>query len=120
TNHFFGGQAGGRLQWFCGNFSVGMTAQIALGATQQPPTIAGASYVVAPGVAPAVLPGGVLAQTSNIGRFYRDQFTVVPEAQLNFGWQVRPWMRVNVGYTFLYWSNVLRPGAQIDRSVNSS
>jgi len=120
TNHFYGGQAGARLQWFYGNFSLGLTAKVALGATQQLATIDGASALLTPGAAPQFLPGGVLAQTSNIGRYYRDQFTVVPEGQLNLGWQVRPWMRLNVGYTFLYWSDVLRPGAQIDRNVNGS
>jgi hypothetical protein len=120
TNHFYGGQAGGRLQWFYGRFSVGMTAKLALGGTQQLAIIDGASSLLVPGMATMTLPGGVLAQTSNIGRYYRDQFSVVPEGQLNFGWQVRPQVRVNVGYTFLYWSNVLRPGAQIDRNVNSS
>jgi hypothetical protein len=120
TNHFFGGQAGARMLWFWGNFSVGMTAKVALGATQQLATIDGASAVLAPGAAPSLLPGGLLAQTSNIGRFYRDEFTVVPEAQFNLGWQVRPWMRLSVGYTFIYWSNVLRPGAQIDRNINGA
>ena len=44
----------------------------------------------------------------------------MPEGQLNLGWQLRPNVYATVGYTFLYWSNVLRPGNQIDRNVNAS
>ena len=120
TNHFYGGQAGARLQYLIGRFSVGMTAKVALGDTQQLALVQGATAMAVPGMPVQTLPGGVLAQTSNIGRYYRDEFSVVPEGALNFGWQLRPRVKLTIGYTFLYWSDVLRPGAQIDRNVNSS
>src|SRR5262249_49431111 len=62
--------------------------------------------------------GGYLAQPTNIGRFSRDTFAVVPELNLSVGWQPRDWLTLTVGYNFLYLSDVLRPGDQIDRPIN--
>ena len=46
-------------------------------------------------------------------------FAVVPEVKLNLcGYRVTPAATVYVGYTFLYVSNVARPGNQINRNVN--
>ncbi|WP_197169316.1 BBP7 family outer membrane beta-barrel protein [Novipirellula galeiformis] len=64
------------------------------------------------------LPGGLLAQESNIGQYKRDEFSVVPEFNVNLGYRIHDNWRVMVGYTFLYWSNVVRPGEQISLDVN--
>ena len=55
---------------------------------------------------------------SNIGRYYRNAFSVVPEGGINLGWNITPRIKATVGYTFLYWSDVARPGNLIDRNVN--
>jgi hypothetical protein len=44
----------------------------------------------------------------------------VPEAGLKVGYRLTPWASVFVGYTFLYASAVVRPGAQIDRNINTT
>src|SRR5204862_492234 len=62
--------------------------------------------------------GGLLALPSNIGRYSRDRFAVLPEASINLGYQVTPWLRATAGYTFLYCSNVVRPGDQVNLAVN--
>jgi hypothetical protein len=59
-----------------------------------------------------------LALPSNIGNFTRDQFAIVPEIGVNVGWHPTSHLRLFVGYNFLYWSNVLRPGDQIDRVLD--
>jgi len=64
------------------------------------------------------LAGGVLALPSNSGHFSRDRFAVVPEIDINIGYQVTDHLRAFVGYSFLYSSNVVRPGDIIDRTVN--
>ena len=99
---------------------VGVTAKLALGATQELVVIDGGTTLSQPGAAPVTAPGGVLAQTSNIGRYFRNEFAVVPEIGLKLGWQIRPHVAANVGYNFLYWSHVVRPGDQLDRTVNPS
>jgi hypothetical protein len=44
----------------------------------------------------------------------------VPEAGLNLGFHLSPRTVMRFGYTFVYWSNVLRPGDQISRVVSPS
>ncbi len=46
------------------------------------------------------------------------RFAVVPELGLNLGYQFTPVIRGFVGYNFIYWSDVVRPGQQIDLNVN--
>ncbi len=120
SNHFYGGQIGTRLNWNSGLFSMTWNAKVALGATQQVVNIDGGSALQTQGFAPATAPGGILAQPTNIGRYYHSGFSVVPETGLNLGYQLTPWCRLQCGYTFLYWTDVVRPGEQIDRTVNPS
>lgn len=44
----------------------------------------------------------------------------MPEVGFTLGYQVCSWCRATVGYNFLYWSNVIRPGGVIDRGVNAT
>jgi hypothetical protein len=91
---------------------------VALGVTDEDIDINGTTVIAPPGRPVVVANGGLLALPSNIGRFDRNRFAVVPEVDLNVGYQITPYVRAFVGYTFLYWSNVARPGDQIDRVIN--
>jgi hypothetical protein len=62
----------------------------------------------------------LLALSSNIGHYSRDQFSVVPEVDVNVGYQVTNHLRFFVGYTFLYWSGVERPADAINLLANST
>jgi hypothetical protein len=42
----------------------------------------------------------------------------VPEIGTNLSINVTCNVRFNVGYSFLYWNSVIRPGELIDRTVN--
>ncbi len=117
-NSFCGGQVGVRWQEAFGKLNLGVTGKIALGATEQRVAIDGFSVLNTPGAGVTVAPGGILAQTTNGGTHSRSVFSVVPELGLNVGWQFTPWLSANLGYTYLYWSDVVRPGAQIDPRVN--
>jgi hypothetical protein len=66
------------------------------------------------------LPGGILATPANIGSYFRSPFAVVPEAYLNLGYQLSPRVALRVGYSFMFVSNVLRPGNQVDRTVSAN
>ena len=55
-----------------------------------------------------------------MGSHDRNRFAVVPEVGLKVGYRLTSWASVFAGYTFLYASNVLRPGGQIDRNVNAT
>jgi hypothetical protein len=113
-NQFYGGQVGGRLQYFLGDLEASLFTSVALGDTRQRLAIGGSSTLTGPGVAPVGAVGGLLALPSNIGVHHHDAFSVVPEVGLNLGWRVTPWLVARAGYTFLYWSGVSRPGNDID------
>jgi hypothetical protein len=116
-NRFYGAQLGTYAEYRRGPWSLGLTSKLAMGPTQQIVTISG-STLTTDATGTHLAAGGLLAQTSNIGTFTRDHFTVVPEVGINLGYQVTPRLRAFVGYNFLYWSSVVRPGQQIDRTVN--
>ncbi|MFO0841970.1 MAG: BBP7 family outer membrane beta-barrel protein [Gemmataceae bacterium] len=122
TNDFHGGQLGLRAEWDAGPIFVRTTAKVALGSVHKVTTISGQLLTndftnLGPVQA---FPGGYFAQGTNIGRHGSDGFAVVPEVGVNVGWQPVDGVRLTAGYTFLYISNVARPGDQIDRAINPS
>jgi hypothetical protein len=117
-NDFHGVPVGFSAERRFGNFYAAVRSSVALGVSHQTTTIDGATTIVPPGGPPAVFPGGLLTQPTNIGRFTRDEFAVVPEVGVRVGAQLTDCLRVFVGYDFLYWSSVARAGDQIDLRVN--
>jgi hypothetical protein len=118
-NRFHGGQIGGLVERKWGNVSLELRGSVALGATRQEVEIVGTQDRLIPGgQAERFNGGGLLAAGPNLGTFSQSKFSVVPEATLNLGYWVTPNAKAFVGYNVLYWSNVIRPGDQIDRVVN--
>jgi hypothetical protein len=117
-NMFFGGQAGLNYRLTNGPWSLDLMGKVALGDTEQVVNIHGSQRIVSPSGAVSTFNGGLLALPSNSGQFTRNRFAVVPEVGANLGWQATDWCRLVVGYNFLYWSSVARPGDQIDRVLN--
>ncbi|QDT07546.1 hypothetical protein K227x_59740 [Rubripirellula lacrimiformis] len=64
--------------------------------------------------------GGLLAQRSNIGRYERDEFTMVPEVGFTLGVRLTDWLDATVGYSMLYFPSVVRAGSQIDTDIDSN
>jgi hypothetical protein len=91
-NHFYGGQVGGRAHVFLGGLDVGATATVALGTTQELSTVS----------------------ETNPLRFYHGGFSYVPEVGIDLGYWITPQVRLGIGYRFLYWSQVTRPGNDLD------
>ncbi len=120
TNRFYGGQLGFLSQFRKGRWVIDLNTKVALGPTQEMVRVNGATAITPLGGTTTTFPGGLLALTSNIGRHTRDEFTWVPEMGLNVGYQWTDHVRFFVGYDILYWSNVVRPGNQIDRTVNTN
>jgi hypothetical protein len=117
-NQFYGGQVGliGEYDWR--RFSLEGRMQVALGDTHQSVLIDGDQIITSPGGATQRFLGDLLALNSNIGRHSRDRFGVVPEINLNVGYQLTDHIRIYLGYDALYWNSVVRPGAQIDRRID--
>jgi hypothetical protein len=117
-NQFYGGQVGLDAELRRGRWSLDLLGKVALGDTHQRLTIDGSEQIVAANGTVSNFRGGLLALPSNIGRYNRDRFSVVPEVGISLGYQLTEHLRLSVGYNFLYWTNVLRPGNQIDRVVD--
>lgn len=121
-NQFYGGQLGAQAELHWGAVSLGFLTQVALGSTHEVLRIDGATQALPPGATASALtvPGDAFALLSNIGRVTHNEFTVVPEVRLSLAYQLTDWLSVFAGYNFLYVSNVLRPGDQIDPRWNPS
>jgi hypothetical protein len=118
TNRFYGGQLGLVGEWRLGPWSVDWFTKIGIGNTEQSINTSGSQALIVGGVPAAAANSGLLAQMTNTGSFSHDEFSVVPEVGINLGWQATPHLRLYVGYNFLYWTNVLRVGDQIDPVLN--
>ena len=117
-NQFYGGQIGARGELRRGALFTTFTGTVAAGDVSESVDVNGATRTTAPGGAVTTRPGGLLALPTNMGHHTRDQFALLPQGSLTVGYQVTTYLRAWVGYTFLYCSNVVRPGDQIDRVVN--
>jgi hypothetical protein len=117
-NQFYGGVVGADGQLRRGPWGLNVLAQVALGTTHQVVNIQGQQAATRGGVT-TVVPGGLLALPgANIGRFSRDSFTVIPGASVSLAYWLSPRLSVHGGYSFLYWSSVVRPGEQIDPNLD--
>jgi hypothetical protein len=62
--------------------------------------------------------GGLFARSTNVGFRSRNVFCAVPELGANLVVPFGCCWEFNVGYSAIFWSTALQPGAQIDTSVN--
>ena len=118
SNQFYGGQLGADVWWYRGRFFIDVLGKVALGVSVEHAGINGQTAYNNPQGQAGFIPAGQLALPSNIGYYGQNQFAVVPEFGVNFGYALTPHVRLMFGYTFLYWSNVFRAGDQIDRGIN--
>jgi len=117
-NQFFGGEFGVKVQKQFDKFDASLLAKVALGDNYQTVVINGNSSVSGFGLPTGITPGGIFSQATNIGQQSRNELAVVPEAQVQLGYRVSSAVRVFADYDFLYVSNVVRPGNQIDTTIN--
>ncbi len=119
-NRFYGLQVGARAAYDQGPWVASVIGKLALGTMQQRVSVNGSletndynNYGPT-----QTFPGAYFALPSNSGDHSRNTFAVVPEVALNLGYRLTPQATVYVGYSFLYASNVARPGEQINRNIN--
>jgi len=120
-NEFHGGQIGLTMDAHRGQFYIEVTGKAALGTNFEMVRIDGATHLITANHPIPLLQsfhGGVYAQGTNIGRYTRSQFALVPEGTFKVGLKMGDRGRFYIGYNFLYMSDVVRPGDQIDRSLN--
>jgi hypothetical protein len=91
-------------------------AKVALGGTFTNIAVNGSTVIA--GAIAITGPGGLLAAPTNMGNFSDQRFSVVPELNARVSYQFSPQLRAVVGYNFMYWTSVVRPGGVIDTTVN--
>jgi hypothetical protein len=119
-NQFYGGQIGGHLRWCKGGLVLDLLAKLAVGDTAQSRTIDGSTTLISPTGQTNTVSGGALALSPNLGKASADEIAVVTQIGLTAGYEVTHWLRLYVGYDFLHWGEVARPGDQITRSVGAN
>lgn len=120
TNRFYGANFGLKWEWWSGRLFANAVGKVAFGGSHEIVNIRGTTYASGPGFGRQFAPAGLFAQATNIGRYSRSQFDFVPEIGLNVGYQLTHRMRGFIGYTFMYWTDVVRAGEQIDTGINTT
>jgi hypothetical protein len=116
TNDFYGGQLGLSTEWHYRRLVFSLLGKVALGDMHEVSQIAGETSTNYPVL--RNVPAGLLALSSNSGSHPRDVLEVVPEVGASLGFRVTEQLTISAGYTFLYCSDVARPGNQIDLNLN--
>ncbi len=114
-NDFLGAELGFHWEWIHRRWKIDLLSKMAIGNTRHRVTIDGSTLINGTLQEPV---GGLLAQSTNIGTYENDQLSVLPELGLRLSYKLAENLDFNIGYTFLYWSNIVRPGDQIDLDVN--
>jgi hypothetical protein len=128
SNQFYGGQFGSRVSIQGDWFSLDLTGKVAVGSAHQIVDIQGnitqlgPNSLVPPGL--GTFAGGLFAQSTNIGRANANPlsvpFMVLPSLELKLAFQITQQLRTFAGYDYMFLTQVLRPGNQIDHNVNLS
>jgi hypothetical protein len=116
-NQFIGGQIGFQSEFRLGRCFTDFTAKFALGNMNEQLSISGFTNSSVAGVNTSTV-GGWLALPTNIGKSNLDNFAFVPELTWKLGYQWTQRISTYIGYNWLYMSRVLRPGDQIDATIN--
>jgi hypothetical protein len=116
-NKFDGVQLGFNYQTDFPRARLQSRMRVALGNNKQTINIGGTNVITTGGVA-APVDSGLLAQATNSGNFTRDVFTMIPELGVTLAIRFTDRIHGTVGYTILYYPNVVRAGDQIDTDLN--
>ncbi|MDY3554045.1 BBP7 family outer membrane beta-barrel protein [Gemmata sp. JC717] len=121
-NRFHGGQLGLHADARSGIVFCELTAKVAFGQNYEVVKTEGMNVIQTPvfgGVATRAFGGsGIYVQPSNFGRTAGGVFAVVPEGTVKLGFRLGDSARLYLGYSFIYLSDAVRPGDQIDRTLN--
>ncbi len=118
-NEFHGAVLGLEVISRQGPWTIDLLAKIGLGDMHQMVDISGFE-IRDDGANVQTFNGSLLALPSNIGFRERNKFAVVPELGINSRWLAHPDLELSIGYSFVYWSDVMQASDIIDRVVNGS
>jgi Putative beta barrel porin-7 (BBP7) len=117
-NAFNGGELGLEAEFRHCQWYVDAYGKVALGGNAAQVNVSGNTVETVGPITAAFNRGFLTSSPSQTGTFNRSTFAVVPEVGLRIGCQVNDHLRAFVAYTFIYWSDVARPGEQIGQNVS--
>jgi hypothetical protein len=117
-NEFHGGDLG--VQWWthARGWTLEVVTKIAIGGVARTVEINGDTLIESPGDSPVLVPGGLLALPTNIGRHQSCRFATVPELSIKLRRQLTHHLILTVGYSLVVVDNVVRTGDQLDLVIN--
>ncbi|MFK8112457.1 MAG: BBP7 family outer membrane beta-barrel protein [Rubripirellula sp.] len=118
-NEFNGGQLGFEMTITRGRWMARSLTKVHLGNMQQSANIVGQTVDTTAGGASTSTSGGLLAR-GNQGQFERDVFAFAPEANFKLAYKFRPNVLLSVGYSFMYFDNVMLNGDIVDNVINNN
>jgi hypothetical protein len=119
TNQFHGLDLGFRSQLnFTDRLWLEVVTKVAVGRVHRDVAIGGTQTSTVPGAAPVTLSGGVLALSSNATSFAETDWRAIPEVGLTLAWQLRPYVTLRTGWSFMYFNQFARAADQVDPNIN--
>jgi hypothetical protein len=121
TNRFDGVQLGVRSALTSGRWSLLGDAKVAIGMSAHSLNVQGSStlFELVPGRSAQTVPGGILALPSNSGTATLSTPNFAPEFNVSLSYRATSNCRFFVGYNFLYWNRVIRPGDYISNLIDA-
>ncbi len=118
-NEFHGLDLGFRSQFtLWDNLMLEVLTKVAIGQMHRDVAIGGNQTTTVPGAQPATLIGGVLALPSNSGATADTDWRAIPQVGATLSWQVRSYLTVRAGYSFIYFNQIVRAADQVDTTIN--
>jgi hypothetical protein len=116
-NRFHGGQIGLHADARRGNVFCELTGKVAFGQNYEVVRSEGMTILYGASGTRSFGGTGNFVQPGTFGRSANGTFAVLPEGTIKLGVRLGDSGRLYVGYSFLYLSDAVRPGDQIDRTA---
>ncbi len=116
-DEYYGGELGLEGEVHRGGWFLRVRGEASLGGDVQQIRTAGDRIYQTPLVR-VEQPYGLTVMPSNAGTFERTRLDAVYETGVNVGYRFNSHVEGYVGYTFIYWTNPIRAGDQVDLTVN--
>jgi hypothetical protein len=118
-NDFHGTEIGFASRCMRGQWSLDLVTKMAIGNNRQTVVIDGSTRQTPPGGPSQLFDVGILAGGSNEGRYTRDSFAIIPQLSADLGLQWNRHFKTYMGYTIIYWADVVRAGEQIELAADT-
>lgn len=126
-NNFYGVQFGVRATYELSRFFTDVSPRVSVGDNHETVNIYGKSmtsngtlFFPVHGFAARPISGGIFAQPNNIGHYGKNRFDVLPEINLTLGYHLMDHLSLLAGYQLMYLHQVIRPGDQLNRDINTT